>query len=468
MAKTNIGDFQTFMQNGGSNGFGIHGAGHFIIAGDPGGDFYMSPGDPGFYLHHGQIDRLWFIWQGQDLKTRQNVISGTTTMGNNPPSANATLDFKIDVGHLRRSIYRRHRDEMGIEWIGWSGILKHGDARVKYEVRLTIGTPGLNALFASFQLPGFLGLFLKRSLNETCGLKLQLQPLHTLVVTEVYLAQLGSDGDNLFGIVACLLSLLGKGANPLQKAHISPTALLSGDDSQECTHSELDPLELAQRVPRELISKWSEERLIGWKIFCAVLRLSQNAWSPTVPEPTRSTSKDKFRSIYSAFVEGEEGDTPEGGFPVVNVDMEDEISDKNETSDADSDSDEGVPAYCPDHDEATYQKKFFGKNKTLATLWAAVQTELLTYRRLTEGDPWISKNFDMASVLESLENGDTLSIGIVSKGMMNPFCNCGTFRESDDPVCVRVEEACTDYFSNLEDWSRSTFLSTPTQRAEEW
>lgn len=118
------------------------------------------------------------------------------------------------------------------------------------------------------------GLFLKRCRNETCGLKLQLRPLHTLVVTAVYLARLGSNGENLFGMVACLLCLLGKGANPLLKAHISVKALLSSDDSQECSHSELDPLELAQRVPQDLISKWPQERIIGWKIFCAVLGLS--------------------------------------------------------------------------------------------------------------------------------------------------------------------------------------------------
>jgi hypothetical protein len=98
------------------------------------------------------------------------------------------------------------------------------------------------------------GLFLKRCLNETCGLKLQLMPLHTLVVTAVYLAQLGSDGENLFGMVACLLCLLGKGANPLLKADVSLNALLNSDDSQHWSHSELDPLELAQKVPRGLIS----------------------------------------------------------------------------------------------------------------------------------------------------------------------------------------------------------------------
>ncbi|PVH82759.1 hypothetical protein DL98DRAFT_619155, partial [Cadophora sp. DSE1049] len=247
------------------------------------------------------------------------------------------------------------------------------------------------------------GLFAKRCLNEDCGLKLQLKPLHTLVVTAVYLAQLGSQGETLFGMVACLLCLLGKGANPLLKAHVSPTALLTDDDSQKCTHSELDPLELAQSVPDTIISNWSDERVIEWKLFCTVLRLSQNQWNSKPLSP-----------------------------PVQRI------------------------------------RNYFGKNRTLAALWASVQTELLTYRRLAEGDSWISPNFDMASVLNSLETGDELSISLVSKSMMKTFCRCGVFLDALDPVCVRAEEACSRYFSNLEDYSRSTFLSTPLGREEFW
>ena len=44
------------------------------------------------------LDRVWWIWQLQDLKTRQNAIAGTLTMGNEPPSRNATLDDLTDIG----------------------------------------------------------------------------------------------------------------------------------------------------------------------------------------------------------------------------------------------------------------------------------------------------------------------------------------------------------------------------------
>lgn len=72
-----LGTFQTRMQGNRSAGdFGVHGGGHFTISGDPGGDFYVSPGDPVFWLHHAQTDRTWWIWQNQDPETRTNVVAG--------------------------------------------------------------------------------------------------------------------------------------------------------------------------------------------------------------------------------------------------------------------------------------------------------------------------------------------------------------------------------------------------------
>jgi len=47
------------------------------------GDLCVPPGDPTFYLHHGQIDRLWTIWQMKS-STRQYAIVGTNTMNNYP------------------------------------------------------------------------------------------------------------------------------------------------------------------------------------------------------------------------------------------------------------------------------------------------------------------------------------------------------------------------------------------------
>ncbi|KAH8878706.1 Di-copper centre-containing protein [Thozetella sp. PMI_491] len=66
--------------------WGIHTAGHYIHAVDPGGDPNTSPGDPGFYFHHGALDRLWWVWQMQDPDARLNAIPGVSEM--NMPGMN--------------------------------------------------------------------------------------------------------------------------------------------------------------------------------------------------------------------------------------------------------------------------------------------------------------------------------------------------------------------------------------------
>lgn len=91
--------FQTVMQGNFAAGFyGVHTGGHFTFGGDPGGDIFTSPGDPMFWLHHGQIDRTWWIWQNQHLKNRQNALSGTITLNNSPPSRNGTLQDIVSLG----------------------------------------------------------------------------------------------------------------------------------------------------------------------------------------------------------------------------------------------------------------------------------------------------------------------------------------------------------------------------------
>jgi len=97
--------FQTVMeasqlpqQQGGK--WGVHIGGHYTVGGDPGGDFYVSPGDPAFWLHHSMIDRVWWIWQMQDLEKRLVEVSKTMTMENFPPSRNGTLDDLSGLGVL--------------------------------------------------------------------------------------------------------------------------------------------------------------------------------------------------------------------------------------------------------------------------------------------------------------------------------------------------------------------------------
>lgn len=101
MATTTIGDFQAALSPGPGQGeLGLHGGGHFGISGDPGADVYVSPSDPHFYLHHGSIDRAWWIWQNLSWEERKDAINGTSTFLNKPPSEEMTLEDRMDWGVL--------------------------------------------------------------------------------------------------------------------------------------------------------------------------------------------------------------------------------------------------------------------------------------------------------------------------------------------------------------------------------
>ncbi|KAK4208273.1 tyrosinase [Rhypophila decipiens] len=100
-----IATFQSIMQGpviDGKKLIGIHGGGHFSLGGDPARDLYTSPGDPVFYFNHAAIDRVWWIWQMQDEKSRvweSTALSGTNTYRNKPPSANTTLEDWIELSY---------------------------------------------------------------------------------------------------------------------------------------------------------------------------------------------------------------------------------------------------------------------------------------------------------------------------------------------------------------------------------
>ena len=51
-----------------------------------------------FYLHHAMIDRVYWLWQVQDLSKRLTEVSGTITFQNNPPSRNGTRDDVVELG----------------------------------------------------------------------------------------------------------------------------------------------------------------------------------------------------------------------------------------------------------------------------------------------------------------------------------------------------------------------------------
>ncbi|KAF2262185.1 Di-copper centre-containing protein [Lojkania enalia] len=95
---SNISSFQDVMQIDTAAGvFGVHSGGHFTIWGDPGGDFFTSPGDPAFFLHHGMIDRTWWIWQNQDPANRVMTVAGNVSLFGGPEG---TLDDDVNLAVL--------------------------------------------------------------------------------------------------------------------------------------------------------------------------------------------------------------------------------------------------------------------------------------------------------------------------------------------------------------------------------
>ncbi|KAI7781608.1 Di-copper centre-containing protein [Diaporthe eres] len=79
----------------------IHGSGHFGVGGVLGtiGDAYNSPGDPLFYLHHGNLDRILWEWQSKDLAVRLNQVGGPVAPFDYA-GKNVTLDFEVNIGAL--------------------------------------------------------------------------------------------------------------------------------------------------------------------------------------------------------------------------------------------------------------------------------------------------------------------------------------------------------------------------------
>lgn len=67
--------FQNTLQNTDVPMGALHTGGHFSIWGDPGGDVFVSPNEPTFWLHHGQLDRHWWMWANyQDREIANRTV----------------------------------------------------------------------------------------------------------------------------------------------------------------------------------------------------------------------------------------------------------------------------------------------------------------------------------------------------------------------------------------------------------
>lgn len=66
---------------------------------------YTSPGDPAFWSHHANIDRVWWMWQMLDPAARaadvSTAVNGPLTFFNETaPYGNGTTATLQDIGYV--------------------------------------------------------------------------------------------------------------------------------------------------------------------------------------------------------------------------------------------------------------------------------------------------------------------------------------------------------------------------------
>ncbi|KAJ0413387.1 tyrosinase central domain protein [Aspergillus carlsbadensis] len=85
---------------------GAHGGGHDTV-GPTMADVFASPQDPVFMLHHGMVDRMWALWQGNGGgdggdEGRLFALNGTAVINNPPGEALVTTETFLEFGVLDR------------------------------------------------------------------------------------------------------------------------------------------------------------------------------------------------------------------------------------------------------------------------------------------------------------------------------------------------------------------------------
>ncbi|KAK4676464.1 LOW QUALITY PROTEIN: hypothetical protein QC764_0060650 [Podospora pseudoanserina] len=94
----------------------------------------------------------------------------------------------------------------------------------------------------------------------------------------------------------------------------------------------------------------------------------------------------------------------------------------------------------------------------LALLWATIQAELLTYRRIKIGDGWMSENFSMTALNDWLEGKSaTFKTPLVERDMLKEYSTCcGWFLCAGFPTPT-AGDVCETHFMNMDIYDRTTF-----------
>lgn len=308
----------------------------------------------------------------------------------------------------------------------------------------------LTAIFMELWAPDIntrSGLFQRRC--RSCGLELKLGPLHSFVVVCFHLASASRPGETLFGMLACLVCLLTLRADPSLSAEISLPTILELGETEECQHQPFNAAELASAVPSAIVNTWTPEVKLGWEAIKDVLIHSVRRAQTEV----FNTTEFSFNNSTSSGVVYDHNENSEGGY----------------SSDSD---DQSCPHGIHEMEGSVGRELVKCGDIHLGIIWAAIQVELLTYRRLQDGDPWLSSKFDLQDVAEGLRaSDDSILMRLVKNhgdDAFEGFSHCGLFLDVLNEGCARREEACASYFANLDDWKRTTFIPARYDEGDGW
>ncbi|KAH7165284.1 hypothetical protein EDB81DRAFT_778929 [Dactylonectria macrodidyma] len=276
-------------------------------------------------------------------------------------------------------------------------------------------SPNINALS---------GLFLRRCTE--CGMELKLGPLHVIAMTAFYLAESGMRGETLFGALAVMTCLLTLGADESLKVNVSVDKILGAEVSGECHHPSVSALELMQAIPNNIFEGWTEDCQTGWVCLLQTLvRVeAEKDWRPP------GNTDESLGSDAS-------GDWDQALEPSA-----------NEVMGSQDDSSETSLCIIGCHDELM---KLPCRGPAIGLIWATIQGELLTYRRVWEEDAWISINFSMKALRTWLEgDSPTFLTPLVQDPMLQDHSRCGWFYDDGLPFfCAVAGDICVRNFTNM-------------------
>lgn len=291
------------------------------------------------------------------------------------------------------------------------------------------------------------GLFRHTCSNPSCGRRMQLGSLHTLVVVAMFLAIYSCADEDLLGMIACYLCMIEAGVEPHQAACLSVPEILGVQTDETCVHVEMTPSELAihlytQFRKQQPTFRFRDTVTTGWDCLVTIMRMAESA----------SRKRDDTTGPWD--------DSNIADAEAMNCDQ-DELHHNLQEEYALSGVEFG------DHcGECEYNEGYpcaFEHSSGLGHAWAVIQAELSTYRRLAEGDRWSSSYFSVEELLCSLTTSGPTGIAYIKDKMLQPYCRCG--RYNDAFMIPLRQHMFTGHFSNMdgshEAWERTCFTDPP-------